>query len=178
MNVAHNLERSAFYFSEQSVLSEGFSETTYARLNNRANRVATALIRMGINPGDPVGLCAPNSGDWIAFYFGVLKAGGVAVTLSSLLTRDELSLLVGHARPKVLFTFDQKLEDLAGLKRAGWLEKVTSPGGDLDFENLLETGSDSFMAVDRHRCDTAVGDKLSFGCIAAEERLKEVADDK
>lgn len=155
MNVAHNLERSAFYFSKRPVLSEGFLEITYARLNNRANRVATALIRMGIKPGDPVGLCAPNSGDWIAFYFGVLKAGGVAVTLSSLLTRDELALLVSHARPKVLFTFDQKLEDLAGLKGAGRLKKVISPGGDLDFEKLLNTGSDSFKAVDRHRCDTA-----------------------
>lgn len=155
MNVAHNLERSAFYFSEWPALSEGFSETTYARLNNRANRVATALVRMGIKPGDPVGLCAANSGDWVAFYFGVLKAGGVAVTLSSLLIRDELALLVSHARPKVLFTFDQKLEDLAGLKGAGWLKKVISPGGDLDFEKLLNTGSDSFKAVDRQRCDTA-----------------------
>jgi long-chain acyl-CoA synthetase len=51
---------------------------------------------MGVKPGDHVGLCAPNSGDWLAFYFGVLKAGAVAVTLSSLLKPDELSLLINH----------------------------------------------------------------------------------
>ncbi|MGB2884499.1 MAG: AMP-binding protein [Dehalococcoidia bacterium] len=65
------------------------SETSYAQLNERANQAATALIRMGVKPGDHVGLCATNSGDWLAFYFGVLKAGAVAVTLSSLLKPDE-----------------------------------------------------------------------------------------
>ena len=53
---------------------------------DRANRIATGLIERGLNPGEFVGLCAPNSADWIAFYFGVLKAGAVAVTLSGVLT--------------------------------------------------------------------------------------------
>jgi len=43
---------------------------SYAELNEKANRIATALIRMDVKPGDHVGLCAPNSGDWLAFYFG------------------------------------------------------------------------------------------------------------
>jgi acyl-CoA synthetase (AMP-forming)/AMP-acid ligase II len=49
---------------------------------------------MGIASGDHVALCAPNSGDWLAFYFGVIKIGAVAVTLSSQLKADELTLLV------------------------------------------------------------------------------------
>ena len=89
MNLATNLERSAFYFPDRPTLSEDLSETSYAQLNERANQAVTALIRMGVKPGDHVGLCAPNSGDWLAFYFGVLKAGAVAVTLSSLLKPDE-----------------------------------------------------------------------------------------
>jgi long-chain acyl-CoA synthetase len=155
MNIAKNLERSAFYFPDRPVLSEELSETSYAQLNDRANRVATALIQMGIKPGDHIGLCAPNSGDWIAFYFGVLKAGAVAVTLSSMLKHDELSLLINHCRPKVLFTFDEELDDLAGLRGAGWLDKVISPQGDMDFEQLLNIGSSSFRAIDRDRSDTA-----------------------
>ena len=55
----------------------------------------------GIQPGEHVGLCAPNSGDWLAFYFGVIKAGTVAVTFSNLLKKDEAGFLVGHARPGV-----------------------------------------------------------------------------
>jgi long-chain acyl-CoA synthetase len=155
MNIAKNLERSAFYFSDQPVVSEESSETSYAHFNERANRVATALIRMGIKPGDHIGLCAPNSSDWLAFYFGVLKAGAAAVTLSSMLKHDELSLLINHCRPKILYTFDEKLDDLAGFRGEEWLDKVISPQGDMDFEQLLDMGSSSFRAIDRDRSDTA-----------------------
>jgi long-chain acyl-CoA synthetase len=155
VNIATNLERSAFYFPGRPVVSEESSETSYAQFNERANRVATALIKMGVKPGDHIGLCAPNSGEWLAFYFGVLKAGAVAVTLSSMLTRDELSLLVNHSRPKILYTFDEKLDDLTGTRREKWLDKVISPQGDMDFEQLSNMGSPSFTAIDRERSDTA-----------------------
>jgi len=155
MNIAKNLERSALYFPHRPVVSEGSSETSYAQLNDRANCVATALIRMGIKPGDHIGLCALNSVDWIVFYFGVLKAGAVAVTLSSMLKHDELSLLINHCRPKILYTSDEKLDDLAGFRGAEWLDKVISPQGDMDFEQLSNMGSGSFRAIDRDRSDTA-----------------------
>lgn len=155
MNLAKNLERSAFYFPDHPVLSEDGSETSYARLNMQANRVATALMGLGIKPGDHVGLCAPNSGDWIAFYFGVLKAGAVAVTLSSQLKQDELSLLVSHSEPRIIFTHDEKLDTLGKMRSDACLEKIVSPNGDIGFDRLLEQGSGSYSAVDRERTDTA-----------------------
>jgi long-chain acyl-CoA synthetase len=117
--------------------------------------VATALINLGITPGDHIGICAPNSGDWIAFYYGVLKAGAVAVTLSSILKQDELSLLINHCRPKILYTFDEKLDEIATFRKGGKLDKVISPQGDMDFEQLSNMGSGSFRAIDRDRSDTA-----------------------
>ena len=155
MNIAQNLERSAFYFPDRPAASEESSETSYAQFNEQANRVATALIKLGIKPGDHIGLCAPNSGEWLSFYYGVLKAGAVAVTLSSLLTHDELSLLVNHSRPKILYTFDEKLDALAGFRGEGWLDKVISLQGDMNFEQLSNMGSPSFTAIDRDRSDTA-----------------------
>jgi long-chain acyl-CoA synthetase len=156
MNIATNLERSSFFFPDRPAVSEAGQVTTYGQLNHKANQVASALTRMGVQPGDHVGLCAPNSTDWLAFYFGVIKAGGVAVALSSLLKKDELELLLQHARPKVLFTFDEKLDDLAGQRGPEGLETVISRGGDLDFSKLLERGDRAFKTLDRERSDTAV----------------------
>ena len=82
MNLAHYLETSARCFPRSPVLHEKDRTTTYGELNEAANRVASGLLKLGIGPGDPVALCAPNSRDWLAVYFGVLKAGAVAVTLS------------------------------------------------------------------------------------------------
>ncbi len=98
MNLAYNLERSAFFFPSRPAIRQGSLELTYAQLNDQANRIATGLIALGVKPGEHVGLCSLNSAEWVAFYFGVLKAGAVAVTLSGLLTGDELALLVNHAR--------------------------------------------------------------------------------
>ena len=155
MNLAKNLEMSALYFPERPVVSENLSETSYALLNQRANRAATGLLRMGIEPGDHVALCAPNSGDWLAFYFGVIKIGAVAVTLSSQLKPNELALLVKHSRPKAIFTHDEKLGDLEKLRDEECLKKIICPQGDLSFERLLDSGQGAFQAVDAERTDTA-----------------------
>ena len=156
MNLAKNLEMSAFYFPERPAVSEDRKETSYALLNERSNRVATALLKIGIESGNHVALCAPNSGDWLAFYFGVIKIGAVAVTLSSQLKADELTLLVNHSRPKAIFTHDEKLGYLEKLRDEECLTKIICPEGDLSIEKLVNSGEGVFKAVDAERTDTAV----------------------
>jgi long-chain acyl-CoA synthetase len=155
MNLATNLEKSAFFFPNRPAIRQGGLELTYAQLNDQANRIATGLISMGIKPGEHVGLCSLNSSDWVAFYFGVLKAGAVAVTLSGLLTGNELALLVNHAKPRFMFTTENKLAEMERLKGQTGLEKVICPGGDTDLEHLMARGSGSFAPVDRNRADIA-----------------------
>ena len=155
MNLATNLEASAFFFPNNPAVRQAGCETTYAQLNERANLIATGLIKMGVAPGEHIGLCALNSADWIAFYFGVLKTGAVAVTLSGALTKNELSILVPHAKPRMMFTTDAKLQELQRLKDSAGLEKIICPGGDLSLDRLMAMGSGSFKAIDRDRSDTA-----------------------
>jgi long-chain acyl-CoA synthetase len=155
MNLAQNLETSASFFPDRHAIREGGIVVTYGRLNDQANRIATGLIKMGIKPGDHVGVCAPNSAEWITFYFGVLKAGAVAVTLSSLLSKEELALFIEHARPRLLFTTEAKLHDLKPLQDSGFLGQTISPGGDLDLPQLVSMGSGNFKAIDRARRSTA-----------------------
>lgn len=152
MNLAANLEKSSFFFPERPAISQGGREINYSQLNEKSNLVATALLRMGIKPGDFIGLLAPNSIEWIIFYFGVLKAGAVAVTLSSLLKRDELYLLIGHAKPRILFTADEKLEELIDLKESLGIDIIIS---DRDLNDLYEKGTKKFKAVKRDRRDIA-----------------------
>ncbi len=155
MNLARNLEQSAYFFPTRPAVSEEGRVLTYAQLNDEANRIATGLISEGISPGDLVALCAPNSAEWIASYFGIIKTGASAVTLSSLLTGDELSNLITHGRPRFVMTIGAKLAELERLKKAGCVEKVICPGGDLDLDCLKEKGTGSFLAVDRDRRDVA-----------------------
>jgi long-chain acyl-CoA synthetase len=155
MNLACNLERSAFFFPDHPAISEGGTEISYRELNNRSSGVASGLIRNGVHPGDHIGLCAPNSASWLVFYFGVLKAGAVAVTLSHLLSEDELRLLVTHSRPKLLFTTEDKLGILGKLKSSNAVGKVICRGGDLELQDVVGSATGPSAAVDRDRTDTA-----------------------
>lgn len=155
MNLAKNLQRSAFYFGKRPAISESGSEISYAELNARANGVATSLLSSGVKNGDGIGICLPNSADWLAIYFGVLKVGAVAVTLSPLLRKDELALLLEHSKPKTVFATEDRLDQLNDLKKSGFVEKVVCKGGDFSLESFLSCGSPVFEAVDRERTDIA-----------------------
>jgi len=155
MNLARNLETSALFFPDRPAIREGNSVTTYGQLNERANRIATGLVKLGIKPGQHTALCAPNSAEWIAFYFGVLKTGAVAVTLSTLLSREELALFIEHAGPRLLFTTEARLCDTRPLQDSGFLGQTICPGGDLELPQLVDMGSDRFEAIDRARRSTA-----------------------
>jgi len=155
MNLAKNLEASAFFFPDNPAVRQAGCVTTYAKLNEQANRIATGLIRMGVQQGEHIGLCAVNSAEWIAFYFGVIKAGAVAVTLSASLTANELAILVNHSKPRLMFTTEAKLAEMERMKDSPGLEKIICPGGDLDLDGLMKMGSGSFTALDRERVDTA-----------------------
>jgi len=155
MNLAENLERSVLYFPDRRAIIEAERQTSYLEFNQESNRVATALISLGVRRGDHVALCAPNSCEWLASYFGVLKAGGIAVTLPSTLTKGELTRLLDDARPKVLFTVEEKLDELGDRRDRPYIEKVISDGGDIPYHKLIKAGSPSFKTVDRDRKDTA-----------------------
>lgn len=155
MNLARNLEQAAFYFGDRPAVIEGDRVVTFGEFDREANRVATALAELGVKPGDPVALCAPNSYQWLAFYFGALKAGAVVVTLSNALQRHELLRVLNDAQPKVLFTVDERLDDLTDRQDLPYLRYIVSPQGDIPYGGLLERGSPTFKAAERERSDTA-----------------------
>ena len=151
MNVAANLERAAFFFPHRPVLSSLKKELTYAELDEKTGLLAASLLEMGLKPGERVVLWAANSPEWVIAYFGILKAGGVAVTLSSLLSSDELSLLAKHAQPRFAIT-----DNVEGFKAVGLtLEAIVGPGGDTDLWGLIDRAKGRTKSVERMRTDVA-----------------------
>ncbi|HEY1365185.1 MAG TPA: AMP-binding protein, partial [Xanthobacteraceae bacterium] len=67
---------------------------SYAELREHANRVANLLVeQLHVVPGNRVLLRGPNNQEMAAAWFGVLKAGAVAVTTMPLLRASELSAI-------------------------------------------------------------------------------------
>src|SRR5262249_13171217 len=75
---------------------------TYRELNQRANRLAHYLIRVGVGPDMPVGICAERSLDLIVALLAVLKAGGAYLPLDPTFPRERLQFLLDDTRTTVI----------------------------------------------------------------------------
>jgi non-ribosomal peptide synthetase component F len=76
---------------------------TYAELNERANRLAHYLVRLGVGPEVRVGLCLERSLEMVVSLLAVLKAGGAYVPLDPGLPAERLAyMLEDSAVPLVL----------------------------------------------------------------------------
>jgi Acyl-CoA synthetases (AMP-forming)/AMP-acid ligases II len=77
-------------------------EITWKEFDERANRIANALMGMGINKGDKVIHWMMNSINWLEAYFGIIRTGAWAVPLSFRFTSDELKYCADIAEAKAM----------------------------------------------------------------------------
>lgn len=64
---------------------------SFADLADRVDRVAAGLRRIGVRPGDKVGLCLPNTPYYPIFFYGALQAGATVVNYNPLYVQRELT---------------------------------------------------------------------------------------
>lgn len=81
--VHHFLERAAADRPAADFLVHEGERTTFAEAESGANRIGRALNSAGIRRGDRVGLLCVNSRLYVQAYYGILKAGAIAVPLNT-----------------------------------------------------------------------------------------------
>lgn len=103
MNIATILERSADIFPGKTAVVAGTRRLTYLELEQAAARIASGLASRGIGRGDRVALCCPNTADFPAVFFGILKTGASVVPVSTLLARREMAYVLENSGAKAFF---------------------------------------------------------------------------
>ncbi len=79
---------------EANPLEPGRQEITWTEFDKKANRFANLLLSRGIKKGDKVSILLMNCLEWLPIYFGILKAGAIAVPLNYRYTADEIKYCV------------------------------------------------------------------------------------
>ena len=77
-------------------------EMTWRDFDRKANRFANLLLSRGIKKGTKVGILLMNCLEWLPLYFGILKAGCIAVPLNFRYSSDEIEYCLGLADVEVL----------------------------------------------------------------------------
>jgi len=102
MNLKLLIEEAAKQYKGKTAVVMGDQRVSYAELDKASNKVANALIKMGVSKGDRVAMLLPNSPEFVIIYFGIVKSGGIAVPLDTKYKIAELNSLFGDFQPKIL----------------------------------------------------------------------------
>jgi len=102
--IHHFLEESARALPDKCAMVHGDVRLSYCELNRDANRIARHLIERGLTTGDRVVLLLENCREYLAGYYGCLKAGGVAVPLNPDLKAESLAGLLTETTPRAVIS--------------------------------------------------------------------------
>ena len=86
----HNVIWLEYDLIENNPAGEYRRDMTWRVFDEKANRMANLLIKRGIGKGDKVAILLMNCLEWLPIYFGILKAGAVAVPLNFRYTAEEI----------------------------------------------------------------------------------------
>ncbi len=88
---------------------------TYADLARHIAMLAGGLVELGVRPGEPVLLCAPNSPAWIVAYFAIVRSGALAVPLDDLSNDRDLARVIADSGAQRAFTSESHMSSLRAL---------------------------------------------------------------
>jgi 3-(methylthio)propionyl---CoA ligase len=130
------LPRSAAIHPDRVAVIHGDRRITYREFHARALRLAGALARRGIGPGDTVSAMLPNVPAMLDAHFGVPMTGAMLNTINTRLDARTVAYILDHGEAKVLLT-DREFAGVIGPA----LERVARRPLVIDVEDALYQGS-------------------------------------
>ncbi|WP_071674160.1 malonate--CoA ligase [Nioella nitratireducens] len=115
--LAHRLRHASIGREDQPFLihPDSGAEVSHGAFFANAERMASALSRMGVKPGDRVAVQAPKTQAMLELYIGCVLAGAVFLPLNTGYTPAEVRYFLGDATPALLVCDPTKLDDLTPL---------------------------------------------------------------
>ncbi len=149
------LRRAAAVFPERTAWIHGSRHASYAEFYARCRRLASALAKRGVGPGDTVAIMSPNTPAMLEAHYGVPMCGAVLNALNYRLDAASLGFILDHADARVLLTdrsFSPVIADALVRAEAAPLvidiDDAPEEGGDLlggiEYEALLAGGDPEY----------------------------------
>ncbi|MBA2338447.1 MAG: AMP-binding protein [Acidimicrobiia bacterium] len=130
---------------------------TYAEFITEVDRCARALLALGVEPGDRVGIWSPNRAEWAVVQYGSAKIGAILVNVNPSYRSHELAYALDQSGVSVLVTAEgfkgtSYIDTIDAVRpELGALQTVISLGdrADLSWNAFLDRAGD--VEVDRVR---------------------------
>jgi fatty-acyl-CoA synthase len=154
-----HLQRAALIFADRDAVVYGKTRLTYAQYYRRVSRLASALTKVGIQPGDVVATLLPNIPAQSEAAFGVPACGAVLNTINTRLDVDTVAYIFDHGEAKVALVDSQFLplvmdavEQMEGpapliIEVPDDQAGVHAMGEQQNYEDFLATGDPEFAWI-------------------------------
>lgn len=136
-----------------------YQATSYIRLREMAERMATFYFECGLRKGDRVAVVSPNRTEWCVAYLGAVSAGFVALPIDKDLKPREIKHLLNVGEPGVIVGSAEYLSDLVG-------DRASTP-------SLKKIVS---MESDRGEADLSLAEAIDIGYQALEKGSRDYAE--
>ncbi|TET75205.1 MAG: long-chain fatty acid--CoA ligase [Dehalococcoidia bacterium] len=123
------LEESANRFPKQTaiIFPGAFDDEylmSYRDLAEKSNRLANALIDLGVKKGDRVALLLPNCPQFVISYYAVLKVGGIVVATNPLYSPREIEFQLNDCGAETIIVLSLFYKTVMGVKERTNLKNV------------------------------------------------------
>jgi fatty-acyl-CoA synthase len=150
--IGENFERTVATYPDAEALIEVASNRrwSYRELDDDINVVARGLMALGIEPGERVGIWAPNCAEWTVVQYATAKIGAILVNINPAYRTHELAYVLNQSGVRTLISATEfKTSDYVGMVEevrpdAHILREVVFLGTD-DWANL-RTGAERVTA--------------------------------
>jgi long-chain acyl-CoA synthetase len=105
---------------------------SFAQLDAMANGVARALEKRGLRRGDRVAILSANRAEYLAAYYGIMRAGLIAVPVNFKFPRETIAFIIADSGAKLVFCDAARAPDCPG-----GIDCVTFGA---EFESFLDQG--------------------------------------
>lgn len=145
LNIANGVREFAISSAGQLAVIDGDRRLSFAELGARSNRVATALLDLGLVTGERIAVVLGNRLEYPEVAAGIAKAGLVMVPVNPRLTAPEMAYIIDHSSSRVVISDAAFAAVVGPVVEERELAAVWSiDGGELgrDYEQVLASARD------------------------------------
>lgn len=156
-NLGYLVTRAARFWADRVALKDERITLNYAQVDDRTNRLATALAELGVVKGDRVAVLAWNRVEIAEAEVALLKGGFVRVPINARLSADEVVHVCADSQVRVLITDEAHLPAAQrALTKNPGLQTLLVMGDGGSYEDALARAENSPVCVETDPDDIAV----------------------
>ncbi|MDH5695527.1 MAG: long-chain-fatty-acid--CoA ligase [Dehalococcoidia bacterium] len=149
----------AMKFPDKTALVFKDTRLSYSELNSRANRLANALLGIGVSKGDRVAVLADNCSQYMEAYFATSKVGMIIVPINNSLDAEGITYIVNDSGANTIIFGENYLDTVNSLRPGfksvkNYIVIGQAPGAE-SYEKLVSSYPPDELEVEVDEDDTA-----------------------